>query len=190
MFVQAELPDLLSAGAVQAIDIAGRIAEEDHGFAGHIGDGNTGADLGFHGGGPVDATGGCVQRVYGGVLSTGEDAAAIDRGLRTQNRRVREGEGPLHLQARQIIGGEPGVFGGLEARVGKARSPTAPTRAIAPGRASRACVGYLFVPPFHGHRGAEKIGYGLALVYRERRSLLFHDARLERFQNGRRCESL
>ena len=128
----------------------------------------------------MHAAGGRIESVDGAILRAGEDASAIDGGLRTQHGRVGKGEDPLGRELGYIGGGESGIGGGLEAGVIEAGRPAGPVGAVLPRcQAGGTEIGDFVPAPLVDYGLAQVVGQRLALVGRKPRGLGLHHAALE-----------
>ena len=132
MLLGLQLPHLLAGLAVERVDVARGIAEEERWparyFATVMPERTSASTVVDQCTQPVAAS----SAVNAAILRAREDASAIDRGLGSQHGRIGEGEYPLRRELGHVGGGEAGIGGGLEARIIEAGRPTGPVGAVLP----------------------------------------------------------
>src|SRR5512142_612133 len=94
MIVGASLPEKISGGDVECVDIAAQITDVN----GSRADYGCNADAGDGGVGPIDASGARIERIDGAVRIADENPSADDRGCSKGGGGAGKPEGPFKFE--------------------------------------------------------------------------------------------
>ena len=131
--VHLGLPDQLAGARVHRVGKSAAVAEKRGIVRSGIGldaadaDGRSHAAVGVEV--PADAARRRVERIDGAAGASDKHPPVRDGGMRVGVQRGGKSESPLHFQAAKVGGAEPGLRGGLKARVEQILAPAVPQRA-------------------------------------------------------------
>src|SRR5262249_28359766 len=103
MIIEGKLPQLFSCRAVESIEIAGGITEENGRPSLDFCDRDPRSHFSLNGCCPMDAPGFRIEGIKTSILTAGENSSAIHRRLGSQNRSIGKCEGPFHGELRQVV---------------------------------------------------------------------------------------